>query len=265
MDAPLAVAAAYFGALVVGFAAVATWETVGAARAPRAPLRSRWTANLALLAVNHGVLPFLVPLSNAGAAWFAAGHGLGLFHAMEVPSLVAFTATLIILDGTRFALHRLFHQVPWLWRLHRVHHSDVDFDLTVGLRFHPVEALLVNAALVAVVLALGAPFWAVVASDALTIAHGLFAHGNVALPPAVDRVLRRLVVTPAMHTTHHSVERDEAGSNLGSVLPWWDHLFGTYRERPRAGEAIVFGLDDERDAGRLGIARLLALPFAARR
>ena len=188
-----------------------------------------------------------------------------LFHAIDVPPPLAFAATLVVLDGARYALHRMIHQVPLLWRLHRVHHSDVDYDLTVGLRFHPIEALAVNAALVGVVLALGAPFWAVVASDALTIAHGFFAHGNVALPAVVDRALRRFVVTPAMHVTHHSVERDEAGSNLGSVLPWWDRLFGTYRENARAGDAIVFGLADERDASRLSIGRLLALPFAARR
>lgn len=265
MDAPLVVAAVYLGALVAGFTTVAIWETVASARPPRAPLRFRWTANFALLAVNHGVLPWLTPLSNAGAAWYAQERGLGLLHAASVPPWVAFVLTLVAMDGARYALHRLFHGVPLLWRLHRVHHSDVDYDLTVGLRFHPVEALIVNVLLAAIVLALGAPFWAVVASDAITLAHGFFAHGNVALRPEVDRVLRRFVVTPAMHTTHHSVERDEAMSNLGSVLPWWDHLFGSYRERPRAGDNIVFGLTDERDAGRLGIGRLLALPFAGRR
>ena len=166
------------------------------------------------------------------------------------------------MDGARYAAHRVFHAWPLLWRLHRVHHSDVDYDLTVGLRFHPVEAIIVNLVLASVALALGAPFWAVIVSDAITIAHGFFAHGNVALPSAVDRVLRRFVVTPAMHTTHHSVEMDESASNLGSVLPWWDWLFGSYREAPRAGDAIEFGLADERDGARLGIGRLLALPFA---
>jgi len=262
VDAPLVVAATYFGALVGGFALIAIWETLAAARPARVALASRWTPNLALLAVNQGVLPFLTPLSNAGAAWLAGERGIGLFHALDVPIALAFAATLVAMDAARYAMHRMFHAWPLLWRLHRVHHSDLDYDLTVGLRFHPLEALVANAVLAAIVLALGAPFWAVVASDAITIAHGFFAHGNVTLPAALDRVLRRFVVTPAMHTLHHSVETDEAMSNLSSVLPWWDRLFGTYREAPRAGDAIAFGLADEREAGRLGFPRLLAMPFA---
>jgi sterol desaturase/sphingolipid hydroxylase (fatty acid hydroxylase superfamily) len=262
VDAPLAAAATYFGALVGGFALVAVWETFAAARMARASLASRWSSNFALLAINHGVLPWITPVSNAGAAWLAGENSLGVFHAFTVPAPVAFAVTLVAMDGARYAMHRLFHAWPLLWRVHRVHHSDLDYDLTVGLRFHPVEALVVNVVLAGLVIALGAPFWAVVASDAITIAHGFFAHGNVALPPAVDRVLRRFVVTPAMHTTHHSVEQDESMSNLGSVLPWWDWLFGTYCAAPRAGDAIVFGLADERDAGRLGLPRLLAMPFA---
>jgi len=262
VDAPLAVAATYFGALVGGFALVAIWETLAAARPARVALSARWAPNLALLAVNQGLLPFLTPLSNAGAAWLAGERGIGIFHALDVPAGLAFAATFVAMDLARYAMHRILHANRLLWRLHRVHHSDLDYDLTVGLRFHPLEALFANAVLAAVVLALGAPFWAVVASDALTIAHGFFAHGNVALPPALDRALRRFVVTPGMHTLHHSVEVDESMSNLGSVLPWWDRLFGTYREAPRAGEAIAFGLADERDPSRLRLARLLAMPFA---
>jgi sterol desaturase/sphingolipid hydroxylase (fatty acid hydroxylase superfamily) len=262
VDAPLAVAAAYFAALVGGFALIGIWETVAAARPARAALPPRWGSNFALMAVNQGALPLLVPLTTAGAAWLAGERGIGLFHALDTPPWIAVPATLVAMDAGRYAIHRLFHANPLLWRLHRVHHSDLDYDLTVGLRFHPVEPLIANALLAALVLALGAPFWAVVASDAITIAHGFFAHGNVALPTGLDRWLRRVVVTPGMHTTHHSVEPDEAMSNLGSVLPWWDRLFGTYRERPRAGDAIAFGLADERDPARLRLPRLLAMPFA---
>ena len=263
MEAPLTVAAVGLSALVVGFGAIAVWETLAAARVPRAPLRSRWSANFALFAVNYGVLPFLVPLSNAGAAWLAAERGIGLFHAIDLTPPLAFAATFVLLDATRYAVHRLFHSAPLLWRLHRVHHSDVDYDLTVGLRFHPVEAIVGNLVVVAAVVALGAPVWAVIASDLATVALGYFSHGNVRLPAALDRALRAVVVTPAMHSTHHSVERDEAMSNFGSVLSVWDRLFRTYRERPRAGDAIVFGLAVERDPSRLGIVRLLGLPCAA--
>jgi hypothetical protein len=172
VDAPLAVAATYFGALVGGFALVAIWETVAAARPARVALPARWAPNLALLALNQGLLPFLTPLSNAGAAWLAGERGIGLFHALDVPSVSRSRRR-----SSRWTLRATrctgsLHANRLLWRLHRVHHSDLDYDLTVGLRFHPLEALFANAVLAAVVLALGAPFWAVVASDAITIAHG---------------------------------------------------------------------------------------------
>ena len=160
-------------------------------------------------------------------------------------------------------MHRLFHAWPLLWRVHRVHHSDLDYDLTVGLRFHPVEALVVNFGARGPRDRAGR---AVLGGRRLRRDHASrTASSRTATSRcrrAVDRVLRRFVVTPAMHTTHHSVEQDETMSNLGSVLPWWDWLFGTYRAAPRAGDAIVFGLADERDAGRLGLPRLLAMPFA---
>ncbi len=262
MDASVLVVSLYFGALVGGFAVVGAWETLAPARPARAPLRERWTANLGLLALNHGILPFLLPISNGAAAWFASERGWGFMNVVALPPAAAFALTLVALDAVRYGNHRLWHRVPVLWRLHRVHHSDVDYDLTVGLRFHPIEAVAGNLAVLAAVVALGAPFWAVIASDVATVALGYFAHGNVRVPGAVDRALRAVLVTPAMHSTHHSVERDEAMSNFGSVLSVWDRLFGSYRERPRAGDAIEFGLADERDPSRLGIVRLLGLPFA---
>lgn len=263
MDAPILVVSLYLGALVGGFAVVGVWETLAPARAARAPLRARWLANLGLLALNHGVVPLAMPLSNAGAAWFASERGWGLLNAVALPPAAAFLVTLVVLDAVRYGNHRLWHEVPLLWRLHRVHHSDVDYDLTVGLRFHPVEAILGNLVVLAAVVALGAPVWAVIASDVATVALGFFVHGNVRMPAALDRAIRTIFVTPAMHSTHHSVERDEATSNYGAVLSVWDRAFGSYRERPRAGDAIAFGLADERDPARLGIVRLLGLPFAA--
>jgi sterol desaturase/sphingolipid hydroxylase (fatty acid hydroxylase superfamily) len=263
VDASVLVVSLYFGALVGGFAIVGAWETLAPARPARAPLRERWTANLGLLALNHGILPFLLPVSNGAAAWYATERGWGFMNVVALPPAAAFALTLVALDAVRYGNHRLWHRVPVLWRLHRVHHSDVDYDLTVGLRFHPIEAIAGNVAVIAAVVALGAPVWAVIASDVATVALGYFAHGNVRVPAAVDRALRALLVTPAMHSTHHSVERDEAMSNFGSVLSVWDRLFRTYRDRARAGDAIAFGLADERDPSRLGIVRLLGLPFAA--
>jgi sterol desaturase/sphingolipid hydroxylase (fatty acid hydroxylase superfamily) len=265
LDAPLAVASAYLAVIVGGFAAVALWETSWPARSPRAPLARRWPANVGLMAINHGALPLLLPVSNAGAAWLAAERGFGLFHAIDAPPALAFVATLVAMDAFRYAWHRLLHRVPALWRLHRVHHSDLDYDCTLALRFHPLEALASVLLLSGVVVALGAPIEAVVASDLSTIALGYVAHGNLRIAPAIDRVLRLAIVTPAMHATHHSVEADEAMSNFGAVLSVWDRWLGTSRAGARAGDAIAFGLADEREASRLGFGRLLALPFTFRR
>lgn len=265
MDVPILVASAYFVTLVGGFTLVALWETLAPARGSRAPIAKRWPANLGLLALNHGVLPFVMPLTSAGAAIVAAERGWGLMHAFPVPAPVAFVVTLVAIDGARYALHRLMHGYPPLWRLHRVHHSDLDYDCTVGLRFHPLEAIAAAIALGLVVIALGAPLLAVIASDLLTLGLAYFSHGNVRVAPAVDRVLRQVIVTPALHATHHSVEPDEAMSNFGGVLSVWDRLFRTLCDAPRAGDGIAFGLAEERDAARLGIGRLLALPFVPTR
>jgi len=261
MDAPILVASAYLAALAGGFAAFAGWETIAPARAAHAPLARRWPANLGLMAINYGVLPLFLPLSNAGAAWLASANGWGLLHAIDVPLAVAFVATFVAMDLARYLYHRLLHRAPVLWRLHRVHHSDVDYDCSLAVRFHPFEALVSMLVLATVVVALGAPIEAVIASDVVTLVLGYFAHANVRIAPGVDRKLRRVIVTPAMHATHHSVEPDESASNFGAVLSLWDRLLRTSRDRARAGDAIVFGLADERDAGRLGLRRLLAMPF----
>lgn len=261
MDAPLLVASAYLIALAGGFAAVAVWETIAPARVARAPISRRWPANLALMALNQGVLPLVLPVTNVGAAWIASRHGWGLLHAVEAPAVVAFVTTLLAMDLARYASHRVLHTAPLFWRIHRVHHSDPDYDASLALRFHPLEAVVTAIALSGVVIALGAPVGAVIASDLATIVLGYFAHGNLRVAPRVDRALRRVIVTPALHATHHSVEADEALSNFGSILSIWDRMAGTLRERARAGEAIAFGLAEERDPGRLGFVRLMAMPF----
>lgn len=255
------VASAYLVAVAGGFAAAAVWETLAPARAAGAPISGRWPANLALMALNQGALPLLLPVTNVGAAWIASGHGWGVFHSVEWPAPAAFVATLVAMDLARYALHRILHTAPLLWRIHRVHHSDPDYDASLALRFHPVEAVLSAAVLSAVVIALGAPVEAVIASDLATIVLGYFAHGNLRVAPRVDRILRRAIVTPSLHATHHSVEADEALANFGSVLSIWDRMAGTLREHARAGEGIAFGLADERDIRRLGLRRLLAMPF----
>ena len=261
MDAPTLTALVYTGALLGGFIAIATWESIAPARAPRLAIARRWPPNLALLAFNQVVLPLVVPVSSAAAAWTAQAHGWGLLNRVDVAPPVALVVTMVAIDAVRYLLHRAMHWLDPLWRLHRVHHSDLDYDCTLSLRFHPFEALTSALTLGAVAIALGAPPWAVVASDAVTLAMGLFSHGNIRIGRGVERALRRLIVTPAMHATHHSVVRDETDSNFGAVFSWWDRLGGTWRESARAGDAIEFGLAGERDPARLGLVALLVMPF----
>jgi sterol desaturase/sphingolipid hydroxylase (fatty acid hydroxylase superfamily) len=167
----------------------------------------------------------------------------------------------IVLDLVIYAQHVVFHHVPWLWRLHRMHHADLDIDVTTGVRFHPLEILLSLAIKMAAAVALGVPAEAVVIFEVLLNATSMFNHSNIALPPRLERVVRWFVVTPQMHQVHHSIAREETDSNFGFNLPWWDRLFGTYRTAPKAGAALTIGLPIFRDIAELRFWRLLAQPF----
>ena len=252
----------YLVAIVGGFAAVAIWETVSPLRQLIAPLGPRWSANIGLLAINSVVVHAALPLAAVGAALYAQGRGWGLLHGLGWPGLAVALLGLLALDLTRWLLHCAMHRVPWLWRLHRVHHSDIDYDCTIGLRFHPLEAVLTAGALAWVVILLGVPPAVVVLSDALTIALGYVAHGNVSLPPRWERVLRPVFVTADVHRVHHSSLRGESMSNFGSIFSFWDRLFGSYVAAPAAGHlGMNIGLDDLRDPRQLTLPRLLWLPL----
>jgi sterol desaturase/sphingolipid hydroxylase (fatty acid hydroxylase superfamily) len=244
------------------FAAMALWELAAARRPLRQSKALRWTGNLGLTLLDTLVVRAIFPAAAVGAAEFAAVRGWGLFNELAVPDPLAFVASLVALDLAIWLQHRLFHAVPLLWRLHRVHHADLDFDVTTGARFHPLEIVLSMLIKFAVVIALGAPAAAVLAFEILLNATSMFNHGNVRLPAGVDRVLRRIVVTPDMHRVHHSIDPRETDSNFGFNLPWWDHLFGTYRAQPAAGhDAMTIGIEQFRDARELRIDRMLLQPF----
>jgi sterol desaturase/sphingolipid hydroxylase (fatty acid hydroxylase superfamily) len=187
-----------------------------------------------------------------------------LFNRLAAPAWVALPVSVVVLDAAIYLQHLMFHAVPILWRLHLVHHADVDFDTTTGVRFHPIEILLSLLIKFAVILLLGPPVAAVILFEVLLNATALFNHGNVRLPPALDRRLRWLVVTPEMHRVHHSVHSDETNSNFGFNLPWWDRLCGTYRDQPREGHtAMTIGLREPRDPRRVAhLPGMLRLPFS---
>jgi sterol desaturase/sphingolipid hydroxylase (fatty acid hydroxylase superfamily) len=202
------------------------------------------------------------PTAAIGVALLAETRGWGLFEAVQAPAWLAVIASVILLDLAIYLQHVLFHAVPVLWRLHRMHHADLEVDVTTGVRFHPVEILLSMAIKLGVVAALGTPAAAVLIFEVLLNATSMFSHGNVRLPERFDSVLRRIVVTPDMHRVHHSVVPRETNSNFGFNLPWWDRLFGTYRGEPAAGhEGMTIGIEQFRDPRELRLDRMLLQPF----
>ncbi|MEP7029740.1 MAG: sterol desaturase family protein [Pseudolabrys sp.] len=195
-------------------------------------------------------------------ALIASERGWGLFNLLGFPAWAAILTGLIALDFVIYIQHVVMHHVPVLWRLHRMHHADLDIDVTTGVRFHPIEILFSMAIKIAAVAALGVPAVAVLIFEVVLNATSMFNHSNVALPPRLDAIARWIVVTPQMHQVHHSTERVETDSNFGFNLPWWDRLFGTYRAEPAAGEQnIVIGLPIFRGSSERSLIRLLTQPF----
>jgi sterol desaturase/sphingolipid hydroxylase (fatty acid hydroxylase superfamily) len=239
------------------------WEGLRPRRPLSRPRRERWGANLGLTLLNTVLVRVMVGGVAYTAAVFAADQGVGLLHWRPLPAWAAAAMTLLVLDFALYVQHVLFHAVPVLWRLHRMHHADLDVDATTGLRFHPLEILLSLGLKAAVVVLLGAVPWAVVAFEVLLNAASVFNHGNVALPECLDRWLRWIVVTPDMHRVHHSTRMAETNSNFGFSTPWWDRLCGTYRAQPALGQVgMDIGLSDYRTP--LNLGQLLLLPFRDR-
>jgi len=240
---------------------------VAEARQPRrrltAPKRERWQANLALTLINAGILRLLTPVIPVGLALLCAERGWGLLNAYPVSPAIAVSAGVVFLDFVIYLQHVLFHNVPLFWRLHRMHHTDLDVDVTTGLRFHPFEILLSLGIKLAAVAALGPPAEAVLLFEVLLNGTSLFNHSNLRLPPKLDRILRLMVVTPDMHRVHHSVILRETNSNYGFNLPWWDRLLETYRPQPAKGhEDMTIGLARFRKPEELTLGKLLKIPWS---
>jgi len=251
-----------FAAFLAVFAVVAIWEALGPRRVRRFTRRARWPHNLGLLALNGVLLRVIAPGAAVGVALAGEAHGWGLLRVLPLPAWAGLVLAIVLLDLAVYFQHVLFHAVPTLWRLHRVHHADTDFDVTTGTRFHPIEIMLSVGIKCAAVAVIGAPAIAVVVFEVLLNATAMFNHANGRLPESVDRRLRRFVVTPDMHRVHHSFVMQEMNSNFGFNLPFWDHLFGTYRAQPANGhEAMTIGLDDFRDPQEVRLDRLLLQPF----
>jgi sterol desaturase/sphingolipid hydroxylase (fatty acid hydroxylase superfamily) len=255
------------GAAFGVFAVMALWEI----RAPRRVLAlgrlKRWPSNFALVVVYGLLERLLIPAAAVGTAAIAAQRGWGLLNMTSLgigvwPGWLAGLIAFAALDLAIYAQHVAFHKMPLLWRLHRMHHADLDIDVSTGLRFHPFEILLSLVFKMAVVALLGAPVPAVVAFEVVLNATSMFNHSNAAMPAWLDRAVRLFVVTPDMHRVHHSIARHETDSNFGFNLPWWDRLFGTYRPQPDAGhQGMTIGLEVFRDPAEARLDRLLSQPF----
>jgi len=248
----------FFGILTV----MAFWEKF----APRRPLstskKNRWFSNLSIVAIDTLVLRLLLPVTAVSVAIYAQKQGWGVLNWGALPQWVAVMLGVAALDLVIYLQHVMFHAVPALWRLHMMHHTDLDFDVTTGVRFHPVEIILSMGIKMAAVVLLGVSALGVIIFEILLNGTSMFNHGNVRLHLGIDRCLRLLLVTPEMHRVHHSVIIRETNSNFGFNLPWWDRLLGTYKSQPAAGHAgMTIGLSHFRDPKRLTLLWLLALPF----
>ena len=256
-------AALRLGSFIGIFAVMALWELLAPRRVLTVGKAIRWANNLGLVALNTLLLRLLFPAAAVGMAALANDQGWGLLNHFQVPAWLAVAVAVIALDFVIWLQHVMVHAIPALWRLHRVHHADPDYDVTTGSRFHPLEIILSMLIKFATITLLGPPAAAVIIFEVLLNATAMFNHGNVRLPTKLDRILRWFVVTPDMHRVHHSIEDDETNSNFGFNLPWWDRLFGTYRDQPRGGhEGMTVGIrgyNQPRDVSWL--PGMIVLPF----
>ncbi|MBI3565095.1 MAG: sterol desaturase family protein [Elusimicrobia bacterium] len=247
-------------AAVLGATACA--ERLRPRRPPTVTSLPRWRVNLLLMAAGAVLTRLVFPAAAVGAAVWARENGVGLLNRGAWPPAVGAALAVAWLDLVVYWQHRLFHRVPLLWRFHAVHHTDLDLDASSGVRFHPFEIVFSMAVKMAAVVLSGASPLAVVFFEILLNATAVFNHGNLAIPPAADAFLRIFLVTPDMHRVHHTTRVDEQNTNFGFNAPWWDRLFGTYRDQPREGHAgALLGLRDARDPAALGLLALLARPF----
>jgi len=244
------------------FVSVAIWEVFAPRRVLTTSKKTRWFSNLLITLVNPPIVRLIFPLLAINLAYIAQERGWGLLNNFDLPVLLEVIVGVILLDCIIYLQHVMFHAIPLLWRLHMMHHADLDIDITTGLRFHPIEMIISMAIKLSAIATLGPSPLAVLIFEIILNATAMFNHGNINLPVKIDKWLRYLVVTPDMHRVHHSVIIKETNSNFGFNLPWWDRLFGTYKDQPTRGHMdMTIGLAQFRDIKKQSFGRLLILPF----
>jgi sterol desaturase/sphingolipid hydroxylase (fatty acid hydroxylase superfamily) len=220
---------------LVVFAVFGIWEIIAPRRSRSIPKVMRWANNLSISLINVIATRLIIPVTLVFVAGSAESSNIGLLNSIELPAWLAIVIAVLLFDFAVYIQHIIFHKVNFLWRLHRMHHADLDFDVTTGIRFHPVEIVFSLAIKMLVVLLIGAPVIAVLIFEVLLSSTSLFNHANIRIPVSIDKLLRLFLVTPDMHRVHHSAVANETNSNFGFNLPWWDYIFSTYRAQPKAG------------------------------
>jgi sterol desaturase/sphingolipid hydroxylase (fatty acid hydroxylase superfamily) len=244
------------------FISMAIWEIVKPRRVLTTSKGNRWTVNLSITFIDALIVRLIFPMAAIGIALIAQEHNWGLLNRLAIDNLAAGVIAILILDFTIYFQHVAFHYMPVFWRLHMVHHTDLDIDVTTGARFHPVEILLSMSIKMGVIILIGAPAYSVLIFEILLNGTSMFNHSNIYISPKIDKIIRLLVVTPDMHRVHHSVLIRETNSNFGFNFPWWDRIFRTYKDQPDKGHTNMnIGLANFRDAKRLTLPYLLALPL----
>jgi sterol desaturase/sphingolipid hydroxylase (fatty acid hydroxylase superfamily) len=244
------------------FISMAIWETTKPRRVLMTSKRNRWFVNLSITFINSLILRLIFPMAAVGTALIAKEQNWGLLNAIAFDNWIAGIIAILMLDFTIYLQHAVFHYIPVFWRLHMVHHTDLDIDVTTGARFHPAEILLSMTIKMSVIVLLGAPPYSVLVFEIMLNGTSLFNHSNIFISPHIDKIIRLFVVTPDMHRVHHSVIIRERNSNFGFNFPWWDRIFRTYKNQPDKGHKnMVIGLANFRDSGRLGLPSILVLPL----
>lgn len=241
---------------------MAWWETIAPRRTRSFARTSRWPANAGISILNSAAVRIMLPAGTVGFAGFCAAHRWGLLNAVAPSKCFTLFASIVLLDFVIYLQHVMFHAVPALWRVHRMHHTDLDLDVATGIRFHPIEIVISMGVKLAAIAALGTPAIGVLTFEVLLTTTSLFNHANLALPLKADALVRLLIVTPDMHRVHHSIAVRETNSNFGFNLSWWDRLLGTYRAQPAAGHLeMTIGVEDFRDRKELDLGQMLVQPW----
>ncbi len=250
------------GSFVAILIIVGIMETIFPRRRLDVSKPRRWFANLSISALSTFVARLLLPVAPVGLSLYCTQHSVGLFHFVSLPGWLTLPASVLLLDMLIYFQHVIFHKHPLLWRIHRMHHADLNIDASTGIRFHPIEILLSILIKFGAIIVLGTPATAVIIFEILLNGCALFNHANMRLPLKFDARLRLIVVTPDMHRVHHSTDMKEANTNFGFNFPWWDKMFGTYKSQPDLGhDNMHIGLNIFRQPEFIRLSKMLTIPF----